>query len=180
MTKELISPKSQLERGRTILWPQGVYHQRAYQSVPSSFMLRKEGEMRVRQIRTFGSHILSKNKPVLLGQTALRLWLYNLIRLSSLFLKKSCIKTATSKCQGPTTHVAAHWYQKSPAGRHYWSSSAFHCKPLVITNCEVPHINRGGKTHLLGLLKNTRCCGPEFEADGDVDCTVPGAEDGDF
>ena len=35
--------------------------------------------MRVRAIRTFSSHILSKNKTVLLGQTALRLWLYNLI-----------------------------------------------------------------------------------------------------
>lgn len=85
--KKLISPKSQLDRGRTSLWPQGVCHQRAYQSVPSSFMLRKEGEMRVRAIRTFSSHILSKNKTVLLGQTALRLWLYNLIRLSSLLKK---------------------------------------------------------------------------------------------
>lgn len=143
-------------------------------------MLRKEGEMRVRQIRTFGSHILSKNKPVLLGQTALRLWLYNLIRLSSLFLKKAASKQPPQNVKAPLHVLLPSDIKSHQQGRHYWSSSAFHCKPLVITNCEVPHINRGGKTHLLGLLKNTRCCGPEFEADGDVDCTVPGAEDGDF
>lgn len=53
----------------------------------------------------------------------------------------------------------------------------FHCKSLVITKSEVPHINHGGKIYLLGLLKNTRCYGPEFEVDGDVDCPVLGAKD---
>ena len=126
---------------------------------------------------TSRSHILRKNKPVLLGWTALRLCLNNLVSVVFSKKKKNCIKTATSKCQGPLHMQLPTDIKSHQQGKHYWSLSGFHCKSQVITNIEVPHINHGGKIHLLGLLKKTRCYGPEFEVDGDVDCTVLGAED---
>lgn len=97
-----------------------------------------------------------------------------------IFIKKNASKQLPQNVKDPLHMLLPTDIKSHQQSRHYWSLSGFHCKPLVITNCEVPHINHGGKTHLLGLLKNTRCYGPEFEANGDVDCPVPGAEDGDF
>ena len=68
------------------------------------FLPAVEGEMRVTEMRTSRSRILRKNKPVLLGWTALRLCLNNLV--SVVFSKKK--KKTASKQLPPNVKDPLH------------------------------------------------------------------------
>lgn len=99
------------------------------------------------------SHILGKNKTVLIGQTSLRLCQNNSIRLLSLFIFKAASKELLQNVKDLLYIWLPTDIKGYRQGRLYQSFWSCHFKSLVIKNSKVPHINHGGKIYPLGLLQ---------------------------